>query len=281
MTLLQTLLLAVIQGITELFPISSVAHAVLTPWAFGWELGPEFLKEHFLPFVVLLHLGTAVALLLFFRDDWLDFAWSLSPRSAGPARRELLLVVVGTVPAALIGFVFEQRLRALFPSVVSAACFLIVNGVILYLGERLRGRGSRSLAELGWGQAFLIGLAQSLALVPGFSRSGASMVAGFWAGLTHEASARYSMLLATPIIAGASLLELPKLVRGADAATLEIAGVGGVVAGIVAYFSVWVLMSWFKRREIDAMRPFALYCWVVGALVILDRVVGPLVLSSG
>jgi len=268
MTLLQTLLLAIIQGITELFPISSVAHAVLTPWAFGWELGPEFLKEHFLPFVVLLHLGTAVALLLFFWRDWLDFAKSLGDRRAGTARRELLLVIVGTIPAALIGFVLEKKLRALFPSITSAAFFLIVNGVILYLGEKLRGRGDKELGELGFGQAFLIGLAQSLALVPGFSRSGASMVAGFWTGLKHEASARYSMLLATPIIAGASLLEIPKLVHSADVDMLGIAAIGGIVAGIVAYFSVWALMGWFKRHEIDAMRPFAIYCWVVGALVL-------------
>ncbi|MGB8841747.1 MAG: undecaprenyl-diphosphate phosphatase [Aliidongia sp.] len=274
MSLLQTLLLAVIQGITELFPISSVAHAVLTPWAFGWDLGPDFLKEHFLPFVVLLHLGTAVALLLFFWRDWLDFARSLGTRGSNPARRELSLVIVGTVPAALIGFLLEKKLRALFPSVTSAACFLIVNGVILYLGERLRGRGDKQLGQLGFGQAVLIGLAQSLALVPGFSRSGASIVAGFWAGLTHEASARYSMLLATPIIAGASLLEIPKLARSADSGLLGIAVIGGIVAGIVAYFSVWILMNWFKRREIDAMRPFALYCWGVGALVLIVQWIG-------
>jgi undecaprenyl-diphosphatase len=268
MTLLQTILLAIIQGITELFPISSVAHAVLTPWAFGWPLDPAFLKEHFLPFVVLLHLGTAVALLLFFRADWLAFGRSLVTPGAGTARRELGLVAIGTVPAALIGLILESRLRALFSNVESAAFFLIVNGFILYLGERWRGRGSKDLAELGWLQAFLIGIAQALALVPGFSRSGASMVAGFWAGLNHEASARYSMLLATPIIAGASVLEIPKLVRGGEPGALTTAVIGGVVAGAVAYVSVWALMRWFKRHEIDAMRPFAVYCWVVGALVL-------------
>ncbi len=268
MDLVQTLLLAIIQGITELFPISSVAHAVLTPWAFGWNLTPEFLKEHFLPFVVLLHLGTAVALLLFFWRDWFDFAGSLVARDAAGPRRELLLVIIGTVPAAIIGFVLEKKLRALFPSITSAAFFLIVNGVILYLGERLRGRGDKTLTELGYGQALLIGLAQSLALVPGFSRSGASIVAGFWSGLSHEASARYSMLLATPIIAGASLLEIPKLIHNADPEIIKSAVIGGVVAGIVAYLSVWALMSWFKRQEVNAMRPFAIYCWVVGALVL-------------
>jgi undecaprenyl-diphosphatase len=269
MSILQTLLLAIVQGITELFPISSVAHAVLTPWAFGWGLTPEFLKDHFLPFVVLLHLGTAVALLLFFWRDWLDFGLSLFDRRAETARRELLLVIIGTVPAALIGFVLEKKLRALFPYVTSAGLFLIVNGIILYFGERLRGRGTKSLSDLGFAEAFGIGLAQSLALVPGFSRSGASIVAGFWAGLSHEASARFSMLLATPIIAGASIIEIPKLLHvEGGTTTLGTAAIGGIVAGIVAFFSVWALMTWFKRHDIDAMRPFAFYCWAVGAVVV-------------
>jgi undecaprenyl-diphosphatase len=269
MSFLQTLLIAIIQGITELFPISSVAHAVLTPWAFGWDLSPEFLKDHFLPFVVMLHLGTAVALLVFFWRDWFDFASSLIDGRARTARRELVLVIIGTIPAALIGLILEKKLRALFPSVTSAAFFLIVNGVILFLGERLRGRGTKTVGDLNYRQAFAIGIAQSLALVPGFSRSGASIVAGFWTGLTHESSARFSMLLATPIIAGASILELPKLLQTEGGGeTLRTAALGGVVAGIVAYFSVWALMSWFKRNEINAMRPFAIYCWVVGALVL-------------
>jgi undecaprenyl-diphosphatase len=269
MTLLQTLLIAIVQGITELFPISSVAHAVLTPWAFGWVLTPQFLKDNFLPFVVLLHLGTAVALLVFFWRDWLDFGLSLFDRRAETARRELILVIIGTVPAAIIGFVLEKKLRDLFPSVTSAGFFLIVNGVVLFVGERLRGRGTKTLDELGWKEALAIGLAQSLALIPGFSRSGASMVAGFWAGLSHEASARYSMLLATPIIAGASLLELPKLIHAEGGmATLSNATIGGIVAGIVAFFSVWALMAWFKRNEVDAMQPFAYYCWAVGLVVV-------------
>lgn len=268
MTLLQTLLLAIIQGITELFPISSVAHAVLTPYLLHWDLDPQFLKEHFLPFVVLLHLGTAVALLIYFWRDWFDFARGVFDHRADVAQREFLLVIVGTVPALLIGFVLEKPLRALFSSVTSAAFFLAVNGVILFVGERWRGRGDKPLSELGYGQALLIGMAQALALVPGFSRSGASIVAGFWAGLTHEASARFSMLLATPLILAATLYEAPKLMHGVGADFLGVAALGGLVAGLVAYGSVWALMSWFKRHEINAMRPFAIYCWVVGALVL-------------
>ena len=268
MDLLQTLIISVIQGITELFPISSVAHAVLTPFVFGWDLSPEFLKEHFLPFVVMLHLGTAVALLGFFWRDWLDFIKSLFDGRAVAARRTLFLLIVGTIPAALIGLVFEKLLKGIFSSVTSAAFFLLLNGVLLYAGEKLQKRGTKQVEELSFVQALLIGLAQSLALVPGFSRSGASIVAGFWAGLTHEASARFSMLLATPLILAATLYEAPKLMHGVGADFLGVAALGGLVAGLVAYGSVWALMSWFKRHEINAMRPFAIYCWVVGALVL-------------
>jgi undecaprenyl-diphosphatase len=267
MTLFQTILLAIIQGITELFPISSVAHAVLTPKLLGWALDPAFLRDNFLPFVVMLHLGTALALLVFFWRDWLGFAKSLLGGNP-TARRELLLIIIGTIPAAAIGLVFEKTLRAIFPSATSAGFFLLLNGIVLYAGERLRRRGNRQLAELTLVQAGLIGLAQSLALIPGFSRSGASMVGGFWAGLTHEAAARYSMLLATPLIAGASVLELPKLAH-APPGTLELSVIGGVVAGGVAFVSVWGLMNWFRRHEVDAMQPFAIYCWVVGGLALM------------
>lgn len=267
--LFQTIILAIIQGISELFPISSVAHAVLTPAAFGWEFTPEFLKEHFLPFVVMLHLGTAVALLLFFRRDWLSFSGALIGGHDPLARREFMLVIAGTIPAGLLGVVFEKSLRGLFSSIVSAGLFLMLNGVLLYVGERAQGRGTKTVSELSFRSALVIGLAQSLALIPGFSRSGASIVAGFWSGLTHESAARFSMLLATPIIVGASVLELPKLAREANGEIFFLSSVGGIVAGGVAYCAVWALMTWFKRQEINAMRPFAFYCWIVGAGAIM------------
>ena len=269
MDLFQTLLISVIQGVTELFPISSVAHAVLTPFVFGWDLTPKFLKDHFLPFVVMLHLGTAVALLGFFWRDWLDFAKSTIDSRATVARAILVRVMIGSIPAAIIGVVLEKELKGLFSSVTSAAVFLIVNGGVLYFGERLQGRGAKRIEEIGYVDALLVGLAQASALVPGFSRSGASMVAGFWTGLSHGESARFSMLLGTPIIAGAALLEVPKLLHGESGDILRMGLIGGVVSGIVAYLSVWALMSWFKRHEINAMLPFSLYCWVAGAVVLV------------
>ncbi|MBV9078742.1 MAG: undecaprenyl-diphosphate phosphatase [Methylobacteriaceae bacterium] len=272
MSLLQILIFALVQGVTELFPVSSVAHGVLTPHLFGWNLDPVFLKEHFLPFVVMLHLGTAIALLLFFWRDWLDVARSLVDARAAEARATLVRLVVATLPAAIIGLAFERALRGLFSSVTAASFFLIVNGVLLFLGERARGRGERRISELGLGQAAFIGFMQSLALVPGFSRSGATMIAGFWAGLTHAEAARFSMLLATPLIAGASLLEVPKLARASHDGLFTQALIGGAASGLFALVAVWALMRWFARHEVNAMWPFAMYCVVLGSSVLLAAV---------
>lgn len=266
---IQSIILAIIQGITELFPISSVAHGVLTPYVFHWNLDQEFLKVHFLPYVVMLHLGTALALFLFFWRDWVDIIKSLFSGS----KKVLILVIVATLPAAIIGLVLEKPLTSLFSNVTTAALFLIVNGFFLYFGEKLRSKGTKEIEDLSIKQAAIIGLFQSLALVPGFSRSGSSMTAGFWAGLKHEASARFSMILATPIIAGASILEVPKILKSHTPGLMHISLVGGVVAGVFAFISVWILMNWFKRKEINAMRPFAYYCWAVGAIVLLTKLI--------
>jgi undecaprenyl-diphosphatase len=266
MNIIQTIILAIVQGITELFPISSVAHSVLTPYVFGWKLDPVFLKKNFLPFVVMMHLGTTVALLIFFKQDWLDIIKSIF--NSKNSKKLLFLIVVGTVPATLLGLIFEKKLTQIFSSITMAATFLIFNGVLLYWGERTKSKGTKDIEDLSYGQAVVVGLFQSLALIPGFSRSGASMTAGFWMGLKHEESARFSMLLATPIIAGAGILELPKLLKPGTQGLLQTSLLGGVVAGIFAFISVLILMRWFKKKEINAMRPFAYYCWIVGILIL-------------
>jgi undecaprenyl-diphosphatase len=268
MTFLQTLILAIVQGITEPFPISSVGHSVLTPYIFHWNLSPEFLNEHFLAVLVMLHLGTAVALLIFFRKEWLTIIRSLFTSSH---KKLLAIVIVGTIPAALIGAVLEKPLTHLFANVTSAAFFLIINGLLLFFGEKIRSRGTKKISDLTYGQALIIGLFQALALIPGFSRSGASMTAGFSAGLKHEESARLSMLLATPIIAGAGLIEVPKLAKSGVHGLFGLSLIGGLLAGIFAYISVTILIRWFKKNEISAMKPFAYYCWIIGALVLASR----------
>lgn len=271
MSYFQTVVFAIVQAITELFPVSSVAHGVLTPFILGWTLTPAFLKDHFLPFLVALHLGTAVALLLFFRKDWLGiirsmFSWH-DPRTV----KLLVLVIAGTIPAGIIGVVLEKQFRHLFGDQIGplvTAVFLIFNGIVLWTGEAARGRGTKQIEDLKIRHALLIGLAQSLALIPGFSRSGLSIVAGFWTGLTHEASARFSMLLATPLILGASVLEIPRMMHTADPDVFQKAILGGVLSGVIAYLTVWALMAWFRQNEIKAMRPFAVYCGAVGVIVL-------------
>ena len=213
MTLLQAILIAVLQGATELFPVSSLGHAVILPSLLGWHIDQK--APEFLPFLVVLHLGTAAALLLYFWRDWFGFARAIWGRGQNvrSERRTFGLVCVATLPAVVIGFALEHILRGFFGSPVLAAAFLIVNGGILYLGERIKHAGTKSIDEVDWKAALAIGACQALALIPGISRSGATMVGGVLAGLTHKDAARFSFLLATPIIAGAGVLEVPKLIH--------------------------------------------------------------------
>jgi undecaprenyl-diphosphatase len=227
-------------------------------------------KEHFLPYVVMLHLGTALALIIFFRKDWIDMIRSLMQKNNPTTKKLLARVVVATIPAALIGVILEKTLRHLFSNVALCAFFLIINGFLLFLGERASKKGSKNIEELSFRQALIIGLFQSLALIPGFSRSGASITAGFWVGLKHEAAARFSMLLATPIIIGAGIVEVPKLLKTGMSGLFQISLLGGIFSGVFAYLSVWFLMTWFKKHEFQAMRPFAIYCWVVGIIVLIS-----------
>jgi undecaprenyl-diphosphatase len=269
MSLLQSILLAALQGVTELFPVSSLAHAVILPSLLGWNIDQQ--SHVFLPFLVMLHLGTAAALLIFFWREWIDILFALLGRGGAAAvaanRRLLLLLVVGTIPAVIIGFALEKFLRGLFGAPTVAAAFLIVNGIVLLVAERLRRRaGVGSLDQLTWRQALFIGTLQCGALIPGLSRSGLTMGAGLAAGLTHAESARFSFLLATPIIAGAGVLELPKLLHGgADAGiSMSVAVIGGIVAGVTAYASTAFLMYFFKRHDFQALNPFAYYCLAAG-----------------
>lgn len=271
MHLIQTVIFAIIQGITELFPISSVAHGVFTPYIFHWNLSPQFLKEKFLPYVVMLHLGTAVALFIYFFRDWVKIIGALFTGKDPAGRRTLLLVIVGTIPAAIIGKIFEKPITHMFSDVLSASIFLIINGFFLYFGEKARTNGTKDISDLSYGQALIVGFFQSLALIPGFSRTGSSMTAGFWVGMKHEASARFTMLLGVPIIAGASILEVPKVMHAGNLhGLLKMSLIGGILSGICAFIAVWILMNWFKKREINAMRPFAYYCWIVGLVMAIS-----------
>jgi len=270
MNLLQAIIMAVLQGTTELFPVSSLGHAVILPQLFGWQIDQK--APDFLPFLVVLHLGTAFALFVYFWRDWFGFGRAVlgQGKNVSSERRVFALVCVATLPAVIIGFALEHILRGFFGAPVLAAAFLIVNGGILFLGERVKHAGAKALDQMDWKAALAIGACQALALIPGISRSGATMVGGVLAGLKHRESARFSFLLATPIIAGAGVLEVPKLLHHAGGlGSLSI--IAGLVAGVTAYLSTAFLMRYFRNHEIEALDPFAWYCWALGgaALIIL------------
>jgi undecaprenyl-diphosphatase len=274
MSTVQAILIAILQGATELFPVSSLGHAVVLPAIAGWSLDQH--GAAFLPFLVMLHFGTAAALLLFFWRDW----WAIGTGVLGigtrhavsEARRVFVLIVIATIPAVVVGFLAEHYLRDLFGAPAVAAAFLIVNAVLLLAGERLRGRVAASTTArpafaLGPVDAVLIGCWQCLALIPGISRSGATIVGGLLRGIDHEGSAHFSFLIALPVILGATVLEVPKLLHESVApGTFEIAAIAAVVAGVTAYLSTMFLMRWFRDHDKWALAPFAWYCAAVGAV---------------
>ncbi len=271
MDTIQALVIAILQGATELFPVSSLGHAVVLPALLHWGLDQH--SPEFLPFLVMLHLGTATALLAYFWQDW----WAILTGLLGiggvhqvkESRRVFALVVIATVPAVILGFLLEKFVRGLFGSPAVAAGFLIVNGLLLLFGERLRGGGNaqRHLSTLTRMDAFSIGCWQCTALIPGISRSGATIVGGLLRGINHEGAAHFSFLIATPIILGATVLEVPKLLREhVPAGVAGMSLLAAVVAGFTALLSTWFLMRYFRNHDSWALNPFAYYCVAAGAV---------------
>ncbi|HEY8679080.1 MAG TPA: undecaprenyl-diphosphate phosphatase [Candidatus Dormibacteraeota bacterium] len=280
MSIVQALILALIQGVTELFPVSSLGHTVILPSLLHWSINQH--DPSFLAFVVLLHVGTATALLIYFRRDWLAIVSAvvrsvIAGRMQGtPEERLGWRLVAGTIPAGIAGLLFQKPVQNLFASPRAAAAFLVVNGVIMFAGERIRRRAVAGEADrtpldrLSVRSSIGIGSAQILALLPGISRSGSTMVAGLLGNLTHEAAARFSFLLATPIIFAAGLLKIPDLFTPAALPHLPTYLLAGVVAGVAAFLSVAYLMRYFRVGRLD---PFAIYCAAFGiiAFVLLSR----------
>jgi undecaprenyl-diphosphatase len=265
--------LAIVQGVTELFPISSLGHAVILGPLLGWPVDQK--APEFLPFVVILHVGTATALLLYFWRDWLFVLRGLTGRGAGAgdARRLFTMIVVATLPAVVVGLVMEKLVRGMFASPFLAAMFLVINGFLLLAGDKLRrqgtggGSGGLGLESLDVRGALAIGVWQCFAFIPGISRSGAAMVGGLVSGLAYSEAAHFSFLIATPVIAGAAVLEVPKLMH-AGAHINSIAWIAGAVAGITAFLSVAFLMRYFRRHDFEALDPFAYYCWAFGVIAL-------------
>ena len=272
----QAIVLGLLQGFAEPFPISSLGHAVIAPQLFGWDIHQN--DEFFLTFLVGTHCATAIVLFVLFRKDWMrifrGMGRSLRDRQIGEGDSDAKLgwlLVVGTVPAGLIGLLLEHPLRSLFASASAAAAFLIVNGFLLLAFESLRKRPPRRgdylgdadprMAKLSWKQAIAVGTAQAAALIPGISRSGVTMGGGLIVGLSNEDAARYSFLLATPIIAAAGFLKLPELLGSAGDGVRGQAFVGALAAAPTTVIAVKFLLKFF---ETNRLTPFGIYCIAMG-----------------
>jgi undecaprenyl-diphosphatase len=278
---LQALVLGALQGVAEPFPISSLGHGVILPSLLGWNIHQN--DDYFLAFLVATHCATALVLFLFFLDDWKrifrGLGRSLRDRQIDPADSDARLgwlLVVGTVPAGLLGLLLEHSLRTLFASPESAAIFLTLNGVLLLLFERLRRRPPRPgdsegdsdprIARMSFKQATLIGTAQAAALIPGISRSGVTMGGGLLTGLSNEDAARFAFLLATPIIGAAGVLKLPELMGSAGDGVRGQALVGAIAAAITTWAAVKFLLRYFETNRLS---PFGIYCVCAGVFCLI------------
>ena len=264
MDIIQAIILGLVQGTTEFIPVSSSGHLVLVPWLLGWE-SPG------LVFDTVVHLGTLVAVLAYFWRDWLGLisAWLRGLVRwdwRDPQARLMWLLIVGSLPAAVIGYLLEHFFESLFGKPAWVSVFLLVTAGLLALSERW-GEQNREMSSLRWRDALVIGLAQTAAMAPGISRSGATLAAGLLCGMRRTAAARFSFLLATPVIFGAGLLQLVDLFSSPDPLTQ----VPGLFAGFVAaaasgYLCIWGLLRYLQRGR---LYPFAIYCACAGLLGLL------------
>ncbi|HUK97659.1 MAG TPA: undecaprenyl-diphosphate phosphatase [Gaiellaceae bacterium] len=278
-TYTQAIILGLIQGVTELFPISSLGHSVILPSLLGWNIHQN--DTYFLTFLVATHLATAIVLLIFFWRDWVrivkGLGRSLRDRAIAPDDADARLgwlLVVGTIPAGILGLALESALRKIFASPTSASVFLMLNGILLAVAEVLRRRAPVTADEddvriartVSWRDSFFVGAAQALALIPGFSRSGAAMSGGLVVGLSHKDAARFAFLLATPIIGAAALLKLPELFGTDGNGVRGQALAAALAAAVAAAFSIRFLMRYFETRTLV---PFAVYCFVAGLACVI------------
>jgi undecaprenyl-diphosphatase len=266
---IQALVMGIVQGLTEFLPVSSSGHLIIVPWLFGWT--DPFITS--LAFSVMLHLGTLIALLIYFRADWLrlipaGFAAIRDRSLAGdPDRKLAWLLVAATIPAAIVGALFSGFFEEQIREVGLVAVTLVVGGAILWVADHFGAR-SRGVDDVTFPIAAGIGVAQAIALVPGISRSGISISAARFAGLDREAAARFAFLMATPITAGAILFEARKLFTGEAGVTVEagpllVGLIASLVSGVVA---IRFMLRYLRTRSLDV---FVLYRFVLAAVVLI------------
>jgi len=276
-TFFQAVVLGSLQGITELFPVSSLGHSVLLPALFGWSISQN--SDTFLTFLVATHFATALVLFMFFFKDWVLIVKaifrSLKNRviNINDTYEKLgWMIVIATIPVGILGVLFQDKVQALLASANYVCLFLIVNGLVLFGAEYLRKKAiatvadtDAKIAKISWFDSVKVGVSECIALIPGFSRTGATLSSGLFIGLDHEAAARFSFLLATPVIFAAAVLKLPDLF-GLDPQTSLPIFVGALFAALGAYFSIKFLSRYFKTKTLT---PFAIYCILAGAVSFL------------
>jgi undecaprenyl-diphosphatase len=251
MELFHAAILGIVQGLTEFLPVSSSGHLVILPWLFGWQ-------DPGLAFDVALHLGTLLALVIYFWKDWLDLITNW--------RQPLLwLVLIGCVPAAIFGYKFDKYFETVFRSPALVAIFMIIMGFFLFLAEKT-GKKIRELGTINLGDSLFIGFAQVLALMPGVSRSGITITAGIFKGLTRETAARFSFLLATPIVAGAALLKLRHVFSGMPHEEYGPFALGVLCSAIVGFLAIKYLLQYLQRHTLYV---FVWYRFIFGTIVLL------------
>jgi undecaprenyl-diphosphatase len=272
MTLMHAVVLAVVQGLTEFLPISSSAHLWFFPWAFGWSDGG-------IPFDVALHVGTLFAVLIYFFGTWVELVLNgLGVHYPAPAtaqqvatnRRIFWLLVIGTIPGAIVGAKFERFIEDTWRNPGPIAAAVIGVAVLMLIVEAL-GAMKRPMEDVNLTDSLVVGCAQALALFPGVSRSGITIVAGLWRKMTREAAARFSFLLSTPLIAGAALVEIPKLLKmrheagGVDISTSTLL-IAILVSAVVGYAVIGFLLRYLQTQT---LKIFVVYRFAFGIVILL------------
>ena len=268
-TIVQALVMGVVQGLTEFLPVSSSGHLIIVPWLFGWN--DAFITS--LAFSVMLHLGTLIALLAYFREDWLrlipaGFATIRDRSLKGDRDRKLAwLLVAATIPAAIVGALFSDFFETQVRQIGLVALTLVIGGVILWVADHV-GPQRKTVDDVTFPVAIGIGLAQTIALVPGISRSGISISAGRLAGLDRESAARFSFLMATPVTAGAIVFEARKLLTGEAGVAVEIAPlIVGLVASLVSgVIAIRFMLGYLRTRSLNV---FVAYRFILAAVVLI------------